>query len=169
MRYSLLLFLVIFAGIGCTKNSVGGDEVSIHLLRSFDRSIDASTYPAIVRIERPVIESEPLVRNADILFYERSTHTFTLTRNIKEQLKDLGADKGFAVRVGNETIYFGTFHPLYLSSITFGVPTIDPYMADDHKLQIDFAKLSNSPLLESLDRRNDEALINALRSSGRLR
>ncbi|MEO9004803.1 MAG: hypothetical protein ABI288_08695 [Ginsengibacter sp.] len=57
-----------------------------------------------------------------------------------------------------------------MSSIVFGVSTIDPLMTvDDKELKINFPTIEGNPLFHQLDKRNDSCINNVLKSSGRLR
>ena len=164
----LLLTLAAFSC--CNKAaSVSGKKVEIYVLSSFTRVLDTSRQMGIIRIEDPVLHAEPLVKNSDILFYERSTSSLKLLRNIQPVLDTLDAFHAFAVTVDREPIYYGSFRPMYLSSILYGTATINPNYLENNKLKIDFAYLDTYPFLETLDKRNDPRIIDAFRSSGRLR
>ena len=167
-----LAFLLIIVSIFCQcskSSSASGNKVDIYLLKSFTRTLDTSRRMGIIIIENPVLEDKSLLTNRDILFYERSTSTFKLLRNIQPILDTLDAFKAFAVTVDGEPVYFGTFHPMYLSSILYGSATINPNYMENNKLKIDFAYHDMFPFLMSLDKRNDPKIIDAFRSSGRLR
>ena len=169
VRLAFLLIVVSFFS-QCSKSSYApGQKVDIYLLTSFTRTLDTSRQMGIIRVENAVLEDEPLVRNRDILFYERSTSTFQLLRNIQPILDTLDAFHAFAVTVDGEPVYYGTFHPMYLSSILYGSATINPSYMENNKLKIDFAYHDMFPFLISLDKRNDPTIIDAFRSSGRLR
>jgi len=167
-----LIILVFVAAIfsGCNKSgSASGSKVEIYVLKSFTRTLDTSRQMGIILIEDAVLQDQPLVKNSDILFYERSTSSFKLLKNIQPQLDTLDAFHAFAVTVDGEPVYFGTFHPMYLSSILYGGATINPNYIENNKLKVDFAYHDMFPFLMSLDKRNDPKILDAFRSSGRLR
>jgi hypothetical protein len=143
--------------------------VDIYLLKSYSTRIDQSGTPAFEVISNTRLEDKPLVANEDIQSYKQSTYTFRLSNNIQDAIRQFGPDKAFAVTVDKEPVYFGRFHPLYLSSIAFGIATISPGLSPDKELKIDFVKLQGSTALERLDKRDDPRLIDALKASGRLR
>jgi hypothetical protein len=169
IRIAFLLIVVSIFSQCSKSSSASGKKVDIYLLKSFTRTLDTSRQMGIILVEDPVLEDKPLVRNSDILFYERSTSTFKLLRNIQPILDTLDVFNAFAVTVDGEPVYFGTFHPMYLSSILYGSATINPNYMENNKLKIDFAYHDMFPFLMSLDKRNDPKILDAFRSSGRLR
>lgn len=117
-----------------------------------------------------ILDDAPLVANQDIEIYTRKTTTFTTKKDIKTILQNYGAEQAFVVTIDDQPVYYGKFHPSYLSSLDFGVATIDPLMIVNNKeLKINFVNIEGNSLLQQLDKRNDSRIINALRSSGRLR
>ncbi len=66
-------------------------------------------------------------------------------------------------------MYYGRVHPAYLSSMTLGLATIDPILNDDYELIMRYVNIDQMPILQQLDKRNDERLLRALRETGRLR
>ncbi len=144
------------------------DVVEIYLLKEFKTDVDTSSRPAIIVMSDATISTIPFVTNENILYYNRSSHTFKLRQDIKPYIKDYGPDKGFAVTVNKIPVYFGTFHPSYLSSIRMGIATIDPFLTTESQLRIDYFN-DGSPRLQQLDKRNDSRLINALLQTGRIR
>lgn len=167
MRPIFLSCLALLLLVSCKKQQ--GSGVEIYLLKSFTATIDPATTPAVVSINNAVLDNTPLVADGDIAYYSRSTTTFTLRKNIQATIQDFGPDKAFAVTVDRQPVYYGRFHPLYLSSITFGVATIAPFLSDSKNLKIDFANFTGSSWLLQLDKRNDPQIINRLRATGQLR
>lgn len=161
--FSLLILLA-----GCKKKDLG-PRVDIYLLKSFTTSLNTSTVPNTVVISDALLESAPLVADQDILAYTESTRTFTILKNIIPIIKDFGQDKGFAVTVDDQPIYYGRFHPSSLSSMTVGVATIDPLGASESELPIRFFLIGGNATLESLDKRNDIRILNTLRQTNRLK
>ena len=167
MRHIFYYCLILAMFLGCKKET--NSKVDVYLLKSFTTTIDRTTNPATVSISNAVLADTPLVANTDIEYYTKSTTTFKLKKDIKSIIKDYGADKAFAVAVNNEAIYFGAFHPAYLSSIAFGFATIDPILFSDNELKIQFATIDGNSYLLQLDKRNDSRITNSLKASGRLR
>lgn len=164
---NLLYVLVLMMFLGCKKDNDA--KVSIYMLTSHTSSIDRTTFPVTVAISNAVLADTPLVTEKDIVFYMPSTTTFYLDKDIRHTIRNYGPDKAFAVTVGNEVVYYGKFHPLYLSSITFGMATISPPLLNGNELRIDFVTLTGSSSLLQLDKRNDSRIIYALKATGRLR
>ena len=92
-----------------------------------------------------------------------------MKKDIKSAIQNYGADKAFAVTVDGQTVYYGIFHPSYLSSIRFGVATIDPTLSNANRLPIRYATIDGNDDLKKLDQRNDSRIIDALKATGRLR
>jgi hypothetical protein len=139
------------------------------MLQSFSLNINQATNPATISISNAVLAETPLVADHDIRSYTRSTTTFNLKKDIKSIIKNYGPDKAFAVTVDKQVVYYGKFHPAYLSSITFGLATIDPIFYSNNELKIQFASIDRNSNLQQLDKRNDTLIINALSATGRLR
>lgn len=153
--------------IGCKKEH--SSRIDIYMLKSFTSSIDQSTTPATVLITNAVLEDTPLVGDQSILFYTKATTTFTLRKDIQATIQNFGPDKAFAVMVDNKPIYYGSFHPMYLNSMTFGIATINPFQYKSLELKIDYTTIVGNSILQQLDKRNDSKIINTLKSTNRLR
>lgn len=156
--------------IGCKKEEHGsGSRIDIYLLKSFTTMVDQSTTPATISITNAVLDDTPLVSDQDIKVYVKSTTTFVLRKDIQTVIQNYGPDKAFAVTVDKQPVYYGQFHPFYLSSITFGLATISPLLLNNDELQIDFVTTEGNSFLQQLDNRNDSRIINALKATNRLR
>ena len=167
MRNIILCCLALILLIGCKKEHTS--KVEIYMLTSFTLDIDRGTNPATLTISNTVLADTPLVADEDIIYYEKSSTTFWLRNDIKPIIQNYGADKGFAITVDGEPVYFGVFHPLYLSSIIFGLATISAMPSGSNDLQIDFPMMEGSADLQQLDKRNDPKLLDALKDSRRLK
>lgn len=168
MRQIFPYFLTILFFAGCKKEE-NGPRIDIYLLKSFTTKVDQSTTPATISITNAVLDDAPLVSNQDIKVYSKATTTFALNKEIQAIIQHYGADKAFAVTVDNQPVYYGQFHPLYLSSITFGMATISPLLLNNDELKIDFATIEGGSFLQQFDKRNDSRIINALKATNRLR
>ncbi len=159
-----LLALLFFS---CKKES--STPVEIFLLKSFSQTVNQATNPATITISDGRLEDKPLVAGRDIQFYTEANSTFTLNKDIQTTIQNYGPDKGFAVLVDGQPVYYGLFRPLYLSSIVFGVAIIQPLGVVKNELPIKFTFLTGNTFLPSLDKRNDSRIMNALRAAGKLR
>jgi len=156
--------LILLAG--CKKEH--GSRVDIYLLRSFTLGIDTTKTPTINTITNAIIADTPLVADRDIEFYTKETFTFTLGKDIQSIIQNYGHDKAFAVAVNNQVVYYGVFHPMYLSSVVIGISTISPFLYKHNELKIDFVNLTGT-YVSQLDKRNDSRIVNTLRATNRLR
>ena len=139
------------------------------MLTSFTANVDRTTNPATISIVNAALADTPLVADNDIESYTKLTTTFKLKKDIKSIIQNYGADKAFAVTVNKQPVYFGIFHPAYLSSIAFGVASIDPILFIDNELKIQFATIEGNNYLLQPDKRNDSQITNTLRATGRVR
>jgi hypothetical protein len=173
MRYIFILCLTLTLFVSCKKENTApignAPRVEIYLLESFTVNINQATNPAALTITDAVLAETPLVADQDITYYSKSTTTFKLMKDIKPIILNYKSDKAFAVTVDKQPVYFGRFHPAYLSSITFGMATIDPILFHNGELRINFATIEGNANFQLLDKRNDDLITNAFRSSGRLR
>lgn len=169
MRSFLLCCLSVFLFLSCKKDEGARARVDIYLLKSFSQTLNTATNPATISITNAALDNTPLVSDEDIAYYQKSNATFGLKKNIKAVIKDFGPDKAFAITVNNEPVYMGQFHPAFLSSIAFGVATIDPVLAGNNELPIQFVTIDGNAVLQQLDKRADDRLLAALKKTGRLR
>ncbi len=165
----LLLFSAVFA-VGCSKDhDQSTDKVEIYLLESFS-TVQNPASPYAITITDARLEKKPLVANGDIEYYEQAQYLFKLKKNIKPLIKDFSRERGFAVTVNDEAVYYGVFHPAFLSSLTFGLATIDPLaLTTESSVTIQYLNYDNNVQLAQLDKRNDARILNALSATGRLR
>ena len=171
MRYlfSLLLVIVLFS---CKRDEItlNAPKVDIYLLKSFSFKVDQTTSPATISISDAVLSDTLLLRDQDILLYTQSSATFKSSKNIKTIIKDFGSNRGFAVTVNKDPIYFGLFHPSYLSSLVYGLSTIDPITYPlNNNLIIHYEFIAGNTYLQQFDKRNDARIIDALKQTGRVR
>ncbi|HEY0055191.1 MAG TPA: hypothetical protein VGB63_07535 [Pedobacter sp.] len=171
MKKIFIYCLTLFLFVGCKEenDSRAEHKVEIYLLKSFTSTVDQSTTPATVSITNAILDKTPLVTDQDIQFYTKATTTFTLRKEIQTTIQNYGQDKAFAVTVDNKPVYFGKFHPMYLSSMTIGVATISPPFPNQNELEINFIYIEGSSFLKKLDKRNDSQIVTALSATGRLR
>ena len=168
MKQLLSICLLLGLLAGCKKEGDNTEKVEIYLLQSFSRSVDASAGLAITRYNNTTLSPTPLVANSDIVNYSPAKTTFYLKKDIGPVVKDFGPDKAFAVTVNKRIIYVGEFRPAWLSSVVFGIATINPTFVNGRQIPVDYIRLDNRPDLKELDRRNDNRLLQAMLKSGRL-
>lgn len=167
MKLFLFLLVSLVVLTGCRKMT-GAAKVEIYLLQTYVTEANPST-PGLVSINNAVLEDTPFVRDEEIRYYDKQARSFRLNTNIKQDIQGYGPDKAFAVTVNNDPVYYGRVHPAYLSSLTLGLATIDPILNDDYELNMRYVNIDQLPILQQLDKRNDDRLLNALRATGRLR
>jgi hypothetical protein len=168
MRQICLGVILLIVITGCKKEQEHGSRVDIYLLKTFNLSIDTTKKPAVNVITNAILADIPLVADEDIKFYARENYTFTLRKDIQSIIQNYGPDKAFAVTVDNHPIYYGVFHPMYLSSLPYGVAMIIPLLYKNNELRIDFVNLTGT-YVSQFDKRNDNRIIDALKATGRLR
>lgn len=166
MKHILFLALAVGLLAGCKKEH--GSRVEIYILKSFTAGIDRTATPAVNTITNAVIDDIPLVADEDIILYNRESSTFILKKDIKTIIQNFGPDKAFAVTVDKQVVYYGAFHPAYMSSMVFGLATIDPILMSNKELRVDFINLTGT-FVHQLDKRNDDRIINTMKATGRLR
>jgi hypothetical protein len=166
-----LLFITLFAA--CKKDSTAiknASKVDIYLLKTFSINVDQTTTPSTLSLSNSILADTPLIADKDIELYTQLSTTFKFAKNIKSLIQNYGGDKAFAVTVDNQPVYFGIFHPAYLSSIAYGLATIDPIIyTTNNEISIQYATLTGNTYLLQFDRRNDDKIINALKTTGRVR
>lgn len=172
MRH-IFYFLLIGAFLISCRSDQGLDtnpKVDIYKLKSFTIQPDQTTSPATLLLKDAVLSDTILVADKDIISYTQSSATFSLKNNIAPIIKDYTGNQGFAITVNKNPIYFGIFHPAYLSSMVIGIPTIDPIFYDIKKeLTMNYILITGNTYLSQIDKRNDSQIIDALKQSGRLR
>lgn len=166
MKHIFFLSLAVLLLAGCKKEH--GSRVDIYMLKSFTAGIDQTVTPVVSTITNATLDVTPLVADEDIVLYNKETSTFTLKKDIKSIIQNYGPDKSFAVTVDNHVVYYGAFHPAYMSSMVFGLATIDPILYNNRELRIQFINLTGT-FVHQLDKRNDDRIINTLKATGRLR
>jgi hypothetical protein len=166
MKHIFFLWLGVLLLAGCKKEH--GSRVDIYMLKSFTAGIDRTVTPAVNTITNATLDNTPLVADEDIVLYDKETSTFTLKKDIKSIIQNYGPDKAFAVTVDNQVVYYGAFHPGYMSSMVFGLATIDPILYNNRELRIQFINITGL-YVHPLDKRNDDQIIRSLRATARLR
>jgi hypothetical protein len=173
MRYIFFGCLAVIVLLGCRKKDTPTIEqdasVEVYLLTSYNIDINPTTYPTTLIISNAILADAPLIANQDIEFYQQSTTTFKLKKNINSIINEYDSKQAFAVTVNKKPVYYGQFHPLYLNSITFGLAIVNIPAWKEGECRIEFPMIDGSADLQQLDKRNDDLIIKSLKASGRLR
>lgn len=167
MKHVIISCLVLLSFLSCNKDH--GSRVDIYVLKSYTVNVNQSTNPFTLSISNAILQEIPLVADKDISFYHKASATFKLKKDIKSIIKNYGSDHAFAVTVDGEPIYYGKFHPAFLSSMVFGLPTIDPILFRNNELEIKYVTIDGIPDLLQYDKRNDSRIIKTLEATNRLR
>ena len=132
-RYFLILVLISIVGLACQDESNTASDVSsgngmfeIYLVQDWMNSaVSAGGVTGLYNrleelsetedIGNMVIADEPLITEADIVFYDWDDHTIKLTAEATNRLIQTGYGNGmqvpFIVVAKGERIYFGAFWP----------------------------------------------------------
>jgi len=167
MRHILYSLAFIALLSSCAKENTS--KIEFYLLTSFRLDTNRTTSPFTLVISNPVLSETPFIADQDIQYYTQSETTFQLGKDIRDITKNYGPDKGFAVTVDKQPVYYGLFHPGYLNSMAIGVATMDPILIFNNQIRVQFVLINGSSSLAALDNRNDSRLINSLSISGRLK
>lgn len=162
----VIAILSLFA-VSCSKKA--SSRIEIFPVSSFQYKIDTTSRPASTSLVNAVLAPVPLLSNLDIQSYSPGTHTFTTRQDMSTTLRSLDHTKALAVCLDGEIIYYIKVHPAYLSSISVGIATFDPFIYTDRKMQIGFIPVSTAGTTPAIDRRNDDRLIAALAATGRIK
>ncbi len=119
-----------------------------------------------------ITQTFPLIKYADILEYDPDNHTFKVSDNAKNDIKNLEypvTGTAFAIKADNEVIYTGYFWPGY-SSLGCNWVVIDPIFIDFHnELKVELGYPGQIEGSEIPDKRNDERILDIFKRDGKLR
>lgn len=160
-----LFILALFSAItfSCKKDTVAGDPVEIYVLQNY------SMVPGkcMVNPFSAVLESDPTVKNEDIIEYSQLNYEFKLTGISFQKIKAFPDLTPFAVTVDKNVIYYG-FYKKWTSSSSC-----------DHSIIMSIKSLSDQTISMDLgypfgmtgidDQRNNAVLTDALRKQDKLR
>jgi predicted small secreted protein len=174
MKRLMAIALFAFAAFtlaSCDKTPTGdedivtGKDVEIYLLKSFTKSSGKQIDESSV-----VLESTPLIRYADITYYNKSNYTFGLTEQGKKTIFNMEVPVGglaFGVTVNKELIYTGYFWPSYFSSLCNWVYT-DSFMGGaSGKLSIKLGIIIETDVIP--DNRNNSKILTVMARDGKLK
>ena len=174
MKRLMAIALFAFAAFtlaSCDKTPTGdedivtGKDVEIYLLKSFTKSSGKQIDESSV-----VLKSTPLIRYADITYYNKSNYTFGLTEQGKKAIFNMEVPVGglaFGVTVNKELIYTGYFWPAHFSSLCNCVYT-DPIMGEfSGELAIKLGTVTNNGVIP--DNRNNSKILTVMARDGKLK
>lgn len=152
--------------IGLEPGVTAGEDFAIYL---FSGKIPPSQVLEGVSL---LLESQPLISQAEILKYTFQTHTIHLTREGVDKLTNLQVPVNgiaFAACVDGKQIYRGSFWAAY-SSLSYNGVIIDPLLVsqDNPYLEIHLGYPGES-FFTGQDPRGDQRIMNKLEEAGKLR
>ncbi|WP_153800280.1 hypothetical protein [Foetidibacter luteolus] len=164
--YLLIACFCLSTFSSCSKDGVG-TQVEIYLLKSFELVPGKCQ----VNTSTTVLEDQPFISNSDIKKYSRLQHEFTLAPGTWQKFFHLKGREVFAVTVNKKVIYYAVHMPIYLSSTCFESITMRAFGGNDTdvKLTAALGYPGQGSGATVNDERNNNTLINALRSQGKLR
>jgi hypothetical protein len=142
-----------------------GETVEIYLFKTFQTvtgkcQIDASA---------SLLQDKAAIKNQDILEYSQTNYQFKLTDPAIQRVKTFKDFTPFAVTVDKQVIYYGFFKPSISSSSCDNSITMDLDWTSGNKISL---KLGYPGQLQGVtidDERNNQKLITALKSQGKLK
>ncbi|MBG0770204.1 MAG: hypothetical protein H0S82_00765 [Anaerolineaceae bacterium] len=170
-----LIFLILGIGlVACAGQpaEIRGEAFELYLLADDQaHGMDIIDTP----LEDLELAETPLLTTADLISYERSTHTLELTDAGFQKVTDLleagfqVAGIPFVVVSGGERIYAGAFWTPLSSQSFDGVVIMDPaFQSDDNTIQITVG-YPGSGFFTGADPREDSRLLAALDAAGVLK
>lgn len=165
MRPALYLLSCCFLLSSCIKMEWGRQQpVEVYLLQTHMAvagkcQVDPAT---------SVLQSTPLVANADIVRYAQKGFQLTLTPTGFEKIRSLPGRTPFAVTVDRQVVFFGYFMPSIMSSTCFESITmdLDASFANKVNFRLGYPWTDKNAVA---DLRNHPALLEALAGQHKLR
>ena len=150
--------------LSCKKDQAG-EPVEIYLLKSYQ------TLAAKCQIDPSVsiLEDKAVIKNQDILEYSKTEHTFKLTDQAIEKVKNFVDKTPFAVTVDKQVIYYGFFKPGFSSSSCDHSITMDLDWTSANKISLRLGYPGQLQGVTIEDERNNPKLITTLANQGKLR
>lgn len=121
---NIFLLLIILALSSCKHDDIevlhrgDGTQISIYLVK--EGEVDFHEYD--IDINSLELEKTPWVKSSDIDFYDWSSHSFYLKKEVE---KGELSGRHFVVCADNEPLFVGIFWPMYMSSLPM-IPAILP-------------------------------------------
>jgi hypothetical protein len=166
----IIIIILLCTLLSCIKNSdensIKGD-IEFYLLKSFD-TLDNTFRIDITSVQ---IEHSALISYDELLKYNPSTCTFSITNEAANRIKNLHHSVrglGFAVVANSELIYTGYFWPMYSSLVCdwINVDPIDVQFTSKMTVRLDYHGPPGGMSIPDL--RNDPRIINILKRDKKL-
>ena len=173
MKKLLLIAIIPILGLlSCKKESSTNNNqsvIEIYLLKSF-KKIDNS---ARISNDSIILSDTALIKNSEILSYDKTNFTFTVSENKAKWLNNFELNKShgkaFAVTIDKNVIYTGYFWASFSSSMVDWI-VIDPLnYSGGNKLAVKLGYPGLAPQMIIPDLRNDKRLIDLLSLTNRLK
>ena len=166
MKHLILLTIAGLVLSHCSKNkSRDINKVEFYLLKNYER-VEGKCKVVEATV---VLESQPLVSNADIVEYSSSAYEFKLSELAIAKIKALDPRIPFALTVDKSIIYLGMHMPGFISSTCDHSITMTLSYDNPNKLQMRLGYPGISPIAALEDRRNNPTFTAALASQGKLK
>jgi hypothetical protein len=172
-KWTLLLILVIGIAACAPQAADPSDAEAFELYLLADEQIRGLQL-ADIPLADLVLAETPLLTTADIVTYDRGTHTIELTDAGYEKVTALLAEGlqvagiPFAILAKGERIYAGAFWSMLSSQSFDGVVIMDPVFTEDQAITVSLG-YPGSGFFTGTDPRNDARLMEALDEAGVLK
>jgi hypothetical protein len=164
-----VLVLMIYGFTSCKKSD--GDvigEVEFYLLEEY---ATVNETPEI-RPDSLVLSEDPLLRYADLTWYDARESYFSVTDGAREKIEGMEhsvSGIAFAVTANREVVYTGYFVPAYSSASVQWI-VIDPiFWHLTNRMYVNLGYPGQWEGVEIPDLRNDERILRIFRRDGKLR
>jgi hypothetical protein len=172
MRTSAPLFALVsfLSFLACKNNdsvetSIIGSESSVAIYRL--KSYDMITNKCAINPQMAVLEDTPIIGNDDISSYSEKEYTYAISANSFAKVKQLMDFVPIAMTVGGKIVFLGVYKPYTSSSTCYHSITAHYLLENQIKFQLGYPTLQKDITID--DQRNNSAIINALKISGRLK
>jgi len=168
----IIALLCCLIAAGCKNNpyvAASGSEIEIYLLKSYTKVTGTDA----INTSSVILEDTPLIRYADILWYDSVAHTFKITEAPAKWLNDFQTNhshgKAFAVTIDRKILYTGYFWAAF-SSASCNWITIDPLnYSGKNELRVSIGYPGLMPGVTIPDHRNDKELMEILEADNKLK
>lgn len=169
-----LLILIITASIGlisCKKNDSNEpskSKIEIYMLKSYKRANNSRQ----ITSDSLVLNDTALIKDSGIMSYNMTNHTFIISENKAQWLKDYDTNKifgkAFAVTIDKKVIYTGYFWAGFASSTVDWVIIDLLKISNENKLIVEIGYPELMPGMSIPDFRNDNRILDVLSKTNRL-
>jgi hypothetical protein len=161
---SFLFFLACKNNDSVETGIIGSESsVAIYKLKSYDMIMNKCA----INPQTAVLEDSPVIGNDDIISYSEKDYVYTISPKSYDKVKQLMDFVPIAMTVGGKVIFLGVYKPYTSSSTCYHSITAHFLLDNQIKFQLGYPTLQNDITID--DQRNNSAIINALKISGRLK